>query len=81
MSVVVAGSGYSINSPPAGFGSRAGMSVPHDGPHHGHNVGRFGHRGRALLEQAIGAFGARIERRARHGKHFAALFEGKSRGD
>ena len=36
---------------------------------------------RALLEQAVGAFGARIERGARHREHFAALFAGQPRGD
>ena len=40
---------------------------------HGQLVGGFGDERRALLEQAVGAFGARIERRARHGEHLAAL--------
>ena len=41
---------------------------------HRHHVGGFGDQRRALLEQAVGAFGARIERRARHGEDLAALF-------
>ena len=34
-----------------------------------------------LLDQAVGAFGARIERRTGNGEHFAALFEREARGD
>ena len=39
------------------------------------------HQRGALLEQAIAAFAARIERRAGHGKYLAALFECHSRRD
>ena len=46
-----------------------------DRAQHGDDVGGLGHQRRALLEQAVGAFGARIERRARHREHLAALFE------
>ena len=45
------------------------------------NVVCLSDRSRALLDQAVGAFGARIERRARHGKDFAALFQRESRRD
>ena len=62
---------------------RAGRSRPRPriGSQRGDHVGGFGHQRRALLEQAVGAFGARIERRARHGEHLAALFAGEPRGD
>ena len=43
---------------------------------HGDDVGGFGDQDGALLEQAVGAFGARIERGARHGEDFAALLAG-----
>jgi hypothetical protein len=36
---------------------------------------------RALPQQVVAAFGARIERGARHGEHFAVLFERKACGD
>ena len=45
------------------------------------DVGGFGDQRRALLDQIVGAGGARIERRAGHGKHLAALFGGHPRGD
>jgi len=48
---------------------------------HGDDVGRLGDQRRALLEQSVGAFGARIERGARHGEDFAALLAGQPRGD
>ena len=61
--------------PPRSSGSpRIGRS---DGDH----VGGFRDQRRALLEQAVGAFGARIERRARHREHLAALLEREPRGD
>ena len=41
----------------------------------------FGGQRRALLDQIVGAGGARIERRARHRKHLAALFGGHPRRD
>ena len=62
-------------------GSRALKFKPHDRPHRRHDIGRLGHGCCALLEQAIGAFGPRIERRAWNGEYFAALFERKPRGD
>ena len=52
-----------------------------DRPDHGEHVGSLGDQRRALLEQAVGALGARIERRARHREHLAALFVGHARGD
>ena len=58
-----------------------GQRHPHDRLQHGDDIGGLGHRRRALLDQAVGAFRARIERRARHGKHFAALFERQPRRD
>ena len=41
----------------------------------------FGHQGRALLDQTVGALAARIERRAGHRENLAALFGGHPRGD
>ena len=52
-----------------------------DRPQDGNNVVCLSDRSRALLDQAVGAFGARIERRARHGKDFAALFQREPRRD
>ena len=46
---------------------------------HGSNVVCLSDRSHALLDQAVGAFGARIERGARHRKDFAALFQRASR--
>ena len=37
--------------------------------------------GCALFDEAVGAFGARIKRRARHGEDLTALFERKPRRD
>ena len=48
---------------------------------HRDHVGGFGDQRGALLEQAVGAFGARVERGAGHREHFAALLAGKPRGD
>ena len=48
---------------------------------HGDDVSGFGHRRCALFDQAVGALRARIERRARYRKHFAALFEREPRRD
>jgi hypothetical protein len=45
------------------------------------HVGSLGDQCRALLEQVVGAGGARIERRARHGKDLAALFGRHPRRD
>jgi hypothetical protein len=45
------------------------------------HVGGFRDQGRTLLDQIIGARGAWIERRARHGEHFAPLFGGEPRRD
>ena len=42
--------------------------------------GLGGHRG-PVLEEAVGALGARIERMARHGEHLAPLVGGRTRGD
>jgi hypothetical protein len=44
-------------------------------------VGGLGDEHCALLEQAVCTFGARIERRARHGEDLAPLFAGEARGD
>ena len=57
-----------------------------DGPlehrrEHGEDIVRARHERGALLEQAVGPFVARIERRARHGEDLAALFERHPRGD
>ena len=41
----------------------------------------LGDQGRAGLEQAVGALGARIEGMAGHGEHLAALLGGHARGD
>ena len=41
----------------------------------------LGHRRRALFDQAVGSFGARIDRRSRNSKNLAALVERKARGD
>ena len=76
-----AGSASSRASISASSGSRAGSVAAHDRLQHGNNVGRFGNRRRALVDQAVGALGARIERRARHGEDLAALFERQARGD
>ena len=67
----------------AGSGSSAGSSMRagRGSAQHGEHVGRFGDQRRALLEQAVGALGARIERRARHREHLAALLEREPRGD
>ena len=48
---------------------------------HRDHVGGVGDQRRALLEQAVGAFRARIERRAGHREHLAALFAGEPRRD
>ncbi len=45
------------------------------------DVVRLGGDDGACLEQAVGARGARIERRARHGEDDAALLAGEARGD
>ena len=54
-----------------------------DRQQHGNDIVRFGKRGGALLDQAIGAFGAGagFERGARHGKDFAALLKRQPRCD
>ena len=48
---------------------------------HGNDVGGFGHRCRALLDQAVGSLRARIQRRTGHGEDLAALVERTARGD
>ena len=48
---------------------------------HTNNVCRGGDEGGALFEQVVGARGARIERRARYGEHFAPLFRRHPRRD
>lgn len=45
------------------------------------NVGGFRNQGGTLLDEAIGAFRARVEGMARHGEHFAALLGSVARGD
>ena len=45
------------------------------------DVGGLGDQRRALLDQIVGAGRPRIERRTRHGKHFAALFGRHPCGD
>ena len=45
------------------------------------DVGGLSHWHRALLEQRVGAFAARIERGTRNGKHLAALFAREPRRD
>ena len=64
-----------------GFLRRHVEAAPEDRFQHRDHVGGFGDQRRALLEQTVGSFRARIERRAGHRKHFAALFAGKPRGD
>ena len=59
----------------------AARAAAEDRLEHRDHVGGFGHQRRALLEQPVGAFGARIERRARHREHLAALFAGQARRD
>ena len=53
----------------------------HDRLQHRNDVGRFGDWRRALLDQSICPFRARVERRARYGKHLAALFKRHPRGN
>ena len=58
----------------------------HDRPFHDRrdgvdDVAGFRGQRRALLDQVVGAGGARIERRTRHRKNLAALFGGHPRGD
>jgi hypothetical protein len=53
----------------------------HDRLQHGNNVGGFGHRCRALLDQAVGSLGARIERRTGHCEDLASLVDRTARGD
>ena len=64
-------------------GSSAGTSVrlAEDRAQHAEHVGGFRHQRRALLEQAVGALRARIERRAGHREHLAALFQRHPRRD
>jgi hypothetical protein len=64
-----------------GLRNRRFHRLAQDRAHDGDHVGSFRDEGRALLEQVVGALGARIERRAGHGEHFAALFEREPRGD
>ena len=45
------------------------------------DVAGAGDEAGALLEQIVGAGGARVERAARHGKDLAALLAGKAGGD
>ena len=45
------------------------------------NIGRVGDQGGAVLEQAVGAGGARVERRSGHGKHQPAHLAGKPGAD
>ena len=52
-----------------------------DRAQHGNDIVGVGHWRGALLDQAVGAFRAWIERRARHGKNFAPLLEREPRGD
>jgi hypothetical protein len=52
-----------------------------DRTHNRDDVGGFRDECRALPEQVVAAFGARIERGAWHREHFAALFERKACGD
>ena len=75
------GSPSGAGASPPGSPSRAGSFDPDDGLQHRNDVGGLGHRRGALLDQAVGAFGTRIERRARHGEHFAALLERQPRRD
>ena len=71
----------------AGRGGRVGLlgrrlhRLAQDRADDGDDVGGFRDKSRALLEQVVGAFGARIERGARHREHFAALFEREACGD
>ena len=70
----VAGVGFGAGRRRVRLLSASSIGRPRIGSQRGDDVGGFGHQRRALLEQAVGAFGARIERRARHGEHLAALF-------
>ena len=65
----------------SGSATAASDRLAQDRADDGDHVGSFRDQGRALLEQVVGAFGARIERGAGHGEHFAALFEREARRD
>jgi hypothetical protein len=56
-------------------------AAPQDRLQHGYYVGRFDDQRRTLLEQPVGALGARIERGAGHREHLAALLAGQPRRD
>ena len=71
-----AGSGGGV-----GLLGRRGDRLSQDRTHDRDDVGGFRDERRALPEQVVAAFGARIERGARHREHFAALFERKAGGD
>ena len=45
------------------------------------DIARRGDEAGALLQEIVGAGGARIERTAGHGEHFSSLFAGKPRRD
>ena len=55
------------------------MGRVHDWTHGTDDVGGFGNQRRTLLDEIVGAGGARIERRAWHSKDLTALF-GSNRG-
>ena len=71
-----AGSGGGVGLPAA-----AATGSPRIGRTTVIDVGGFRDEGRALPEQVVAAFGARIERGAGHREHFAALFEREACGD
>src|SRR5262249_61300743 len=61
--------------------ARQQLVLFHDRRQYGSNVGGFSHGCCALLDQAVGSFRSRVERRSRHGEDFAALFERAARGN
>ena len=71
----------------AGSGGALGLlgrgrdRLSQDRTHDRDDVGGFRDQRRALPEQVVAAFGAWIERGARHREHFAALLERKACGD
>jgi len=74
-------SGGVSDAPTFGSISRAGSAMPMIGCSTAMMSAASVDRRRALLDQPLGAFGARIERRAGHGKDFAALLGGQPRRD
>jgi hypothetical protein len=63
------------------FAKRKPQRPLHDRRDRIDDVGGLCHQRRALLDQIVGAGGARIERRARHGEYLAALFGRHARRD